>query len=166
MHVLTACTRPHNLPLLAESLEAAACDPWEICWHIRFDPQLEHVGGQRLKNQMLDQITDGWVAFLDDDTTMHPELLQRVAFCMAGDAVVVSQDRADGRHLKAARANVRVGHIDIGQAVIRRSAIGDHRIPEHYEGDGRFLADVLAGLATVFVTDVLSHHNALEGVAA
>jgi hypothetical protein len=169
LHILTACTRPHNLPALAESIEAATVAPWEVCWHIRFDAALEHIGGQRLKNQMLDQITDGWVVFLDDDTVMHPLLMERIGEHSYADAVVVSQDRADGRHLTAARDQLRVGDVDIGQAVIRRKLIAGHRIPETYEGDGEFLAAVLSAeraLAVVFLRETLSAHNALEGMPA
>jgi hypothetical protein len=171
-HVLTACTRPQNLDLVAESIMAATCDPWDVTWHIRFDPEQQHVGGQRLKNEMLDQIEDGWVCFLDDDTTMHPEFLRRMAEAVAdAGAVVVSQQRQGGHPfyggvLVAAHENLQVGSVDIGQAFIARSLIGPHRIPEDYEGDGMFLNAVLANWpAVAYLPDVLSEHNALEAVA-
>jgi hypothetical protein len=165
-HILTACTRPQNLPAAAESIMAATCDPWDVTWHIRFDPEQQHVGGQRLKNEMLDQIEDGWVCFLDDDTTMHPEFLQRMADAVAdAGAVVVSQQRQSGQVLTADPAHLRVGCVDIGQAFIARALIGTNRIPEHYEGDGVFLQAVLASWpAVAYLPDVLSEHNALEAV--
>lgn len=166
LHVLTACSRPDNLAALAGSLAAAATLNWELCWHLRFDLDRKHVGGQQLKNDMLDQISDGWVYVLDDDTIVHPDLFQAAAQLTGRDAVVVSQDRTDGRLLNASAENVRVGHIDIGQAVIRRNVIGQHRIPIHYEGDGWFLMDVLAGRNVAYVETVLSHHNLLERVTA
>jgi hypothetical protein len=167
-HVLTACTRPHNLPVVAESIMAATCDPWDVTWHIRFDPAQQHVGGQRLKNEMLDQIEDGWVCFLDDDTTMHPEYLRRMAEAVkTAGAVVVAQQRQNGMVLTAAQEHLKVGAVDIGQAFISRPLIGTHRIPEHYEGDGVFLQAVLAGHYFVtYLPDILSEHNALEAVAA
>jgi hypothetical protein len=166
-HVLTACTRPHNLPVVAESIMAATCDPWDVTWHIRFDPAQQHVGGQRLKNEMLDQIEDGWVCFLDDDTTMHPDFLQRMTEAVAdAGAVVVSQQRQNGMVLTAAHTHLRVGCVDIGQAFIARSLIGTHRIPEHYEGDGMFLQAVLGNWpAVAYLEEILSEHNALEAVA-
>jgi hypothetical protein len=156
------------MPALAESIEAATCDPWEVCWHIRFDSGLQHVGGQRLKNQMLDQISDGWVCFLDDDTTMHPEFLRQMGEAVTdAGAVVVSQQRQNGQVLVAAHEHLKVGSVDIGQAFIARALIGEHRIPEHYEGDGEFLAAVLdAWPAVAYLPDILSEHNALEGVPA
>jgi hypothetical protein len=165
LHVLTACSRPENLARVGESIAAAACEPWEVCWHVRFDLAREHVGGQALKNAMLDEIDGGWVIFLDDDTVLDPMLLSFVADNLA-EMVVVSQRRADGRVLRAAPENMRVGQVDIGQAVLRRDLIGEHRIPTHYEGDGVFLADLAAAGDVRYIDEVLSHHNALERVPA
>jgi hypothetical protein len=168
LHVLTACTRPDNLPTLAVSLAEACCGPWEICWHLRLDPEQRHVGGQRLKNDMLDQVSDGWVCFLDDDTTIDPRFLQLVDELRrdGATAVVVSQQRENGAVLPASRANLHVGSIDIGQAIIHRGLIGNWRIPLSYEGDGVFLASVLGNATTaVFVDEILSYHNRLNVAA-
>ena len=165
VHVLTAVTRPWNLPLIAGSLaNAAAAAGCDICWHWQFDSERRHVGGQAVKNRMLDEITDGWVWLLDDDTLVHPNLLRRartVSGDQAVDAIVFSQARADGRQLTAAPANVRVGDIDAGQAILRRDLIGATRLHESYEGDGIFLADVLGRANAVYVDEFLSLHNAL-----
>jgi hypothetical protein len=162
LHILTACSRPDNLTALARSLSEASCEPWEVCWHLRFDLERWHVGGQKLKNDMLDQIDDGWVLIVDDDTLLHPGLLKLAGRWVIGDALVVSQQRGDGRILHAAADNVRVGEIDIGQAVIKRSLINDLRIPIDYEGDGMFLAAVLKGKpGVIYVDEVLSWHNVL-----
>jgi hypothetical protein len=160
VHIVTACTRPQNLPAVAESIMAAICDPWDVTWHIRFDPAQQHVGGQRLKNEMLDQIEDGWVC-------MHPDFLRRMAEAVAdAGAVVVSQQRQNGMVLTAAPTHLRVGCVDIGQAFIARSLIGTHRIPEHYEGDGMFLQAVLGSWpAVAYLGEILSEHNALEALA-
>jgi hypothetical protein len=67
--------------------------------------------------------------------------------------------------LAAAHEHLQVGSVDIGQAFIARSLIGSTRIPEHYDGDGMFLAAVLTNWpAVAYLPDVLSEHNALEGV--
>jgi hypothetical protein len=167
LHILTACSRPDLLPAVAASIETAAFRPWELCWHIRFDTRQQHVGGQQLKNDMLDQITDGWVCFIDDDTIMHPGLLVPVADVLERglDGIVVAQTRADGRLLRADPANVRVGEIDIGQVVLSRELIGDTRIPISYEGDGQFLAAVLPDARVAYLDVVLSYHNQLTRVA-
>jgi len=117
---------------------------------------------------MLDQISDGWVCFLDDDTTLDAEFvrLAEVLSRNGASAVVVSQARADGSILRAARGNLCVGGIDIGQAIISRVLIDDTRIPLCYDGDGMFLAAVLNTPNVVFIDEVLSYHNRLEPVAA
>jgi hypothetical protein len=169
LHILTAVTRPENLPRLAESIAAASFTPeWEIVWHLRFDPLKQNVGGHAIKNRMLDGIEDGWCWILDDDTVMHPELLGRLDRVLTEQpgtwALVVSQTRRDGRYLEAAEGMVKVGYIDAGQVIMRRDFIGDHRIPTTYEGDGRWLSDLLPGQDGVFYLDeALSLHNALCG---
>lgn len=120
-----------------------------------------------MKNDMLDQITDGWVCFLDDDTTLDPEFVRLAdGFNRAGaTALVVSQRRANGAILHASRANLHVGGIDIGQAIISRALIGDTRIPLDYDGDGMFLAAVLGNASgAVFGDEILSYHNHLAEV--
>jgi hypothetical protein len=144
------------------------CDPWELCWHIRFDPAREHLGGHKLKNDMLAQIDDGWVTFLDDDTRMHPELLRHVAEHLDAAGVVVSQDRTAtlGHMLWATPENMRLGGVDIGQVVLRRETIGDARMPPYYGGDGTFLSEVLQGRNDiVYLPEVLSLYNVLEEAA-
>lgn len=165
VHVLTAVTRPQHLGLLAASLAAAATTGVQVMWHWAFDLAHEHVGGQHVKNRMLDDVQDGWVWVLDDDTLAHPQIFHRLVGAVEDDpaveAVIVSQHRRERPPLLAAPANVRVGWIDIGQAVMRRDLIGDHRIPEIYDGDGEFLTMVLAGARCAWEAEVMSYHNAL-----
>jgi hypothetical protein len=168
LHVLTAVTRPGNLPLLAESLADSTTPDVDLCWHWRFDLERRHIGGQHLKNLMLGVIRDGWVWVLDDDTLVHPLMLATIANVVEGSphvrAIIVSQERSDGRVHSAREDNVRVGSIDIGQAVLRRDLIGTLRIPETYEGDGEFLISLLSTCANVvYVDQPLSLHNALSG---
>ena len=166
LHIVTAVTRPANLGMIAASLAAAACTARiDLVWHWRFDWQREHVGGQKLKNDALDAITEGWVWMLDDDTIAHSEILQAWSQHARHDgvrAVVFGQSRADGRILVADEQNVRVGHIDIGQAFLRRDIIGEHRLPEHYDGDGMFLEVVLPDSGVIYDNRLLSFHNRLE----
>jgi hypothetical protein len=175
LHVLTAVSRPENLPEIAWSImEAAKKAPTvDWIWHQRLDRERRWVGGQRLKNEMLNDITDGWVCILDDDTVMHPDFLRRVSFVLATQplverecrAIIVSQKRTTGVIMRASPENAVVGKIDAGQAVLRRDLIGDTRIPETYAGDGAWLETLLTGRNDVhYMRDVLSLHNALSGV--
>ena len=159
LHVLTACSRPENLERVARSLAATPCH-----WHVRFDIERQYVGGQEVKNVLLDEIHDGWVFFLDDDTLMHPKLYRRLGtlFEEGGpDAFVVSQRHSVLGILHAAPENVHVGGIDIGQVVARRTLIGDTRIPNTYWGDGEFWSEILPKGKVVYLDEVLSYQNAL-----
>lgn len=166
LHVVTAITRPANLGQIAASLAAACCNARvNLVWHWYFDWDRNHIGGQKLKNDALDAITDGWVWMLDDDTIAHSEIIQAwsaYAYHPSISAVVFGQTRADGRTLVADPENVRVGDIDIGQAFVRRDVIGEHRLPEHYDGDGMFLEAVLPNARTIYDNRLLSFHNRLE----
>ncbi len=141
----------------------------DLTWHRLYDLNREHVGGQVLKNRMLDTIRDGWVVILDDDTVMHENFLRKVggfADMSDGNAIIVSQKRVNGVVLQAAPENAVVGMIDAGQAVLRRSFIGTYRIPETYAGDGMWLEVLLRDRTDVHYlpTWVLSLHNAITGV--
>lgn len=175
LHVLTAVTRPENLLVIGESIWAASdkAPDVHVVWHRYPDVAREHIGGQRPKNEMLDEIEDGWVCILDDDTVMHPRFLRRVSFVLATQplveqecrAIVVSQKRTTGVIMQASAANAVVGKIDAGQAVLRRDLIGVYRIPETYAGDGMWLETLLRDRPDVhYMREVLSLHNALSGV--
>ncbi len=168
IHVLTAVTRPRNLPILATGLAVASMrvPDCEVVWHWRYDLRLEHVGGQQPKNDMLDNIADGWVWIFDDDTIVHPDLFARVNELTAGDpdvrGVIVAQE-VHGAIRHAHPDLAQVGLIDAGQAVLRRDLIGDHRLALNYEGDGHLLTELLTGRQdVVYLDEILSYYNALE----
>jgi len=149
------------------AIAAALAPEVEIHWHWRFDLARQHVGGQKLKNDMLDAIEDGWVWVLDDDTLAYEEVLRRVVPHLRlrdTQAVVVSQLRSSGRVLEAAPEHAHPGAIDVGQAFLRRELIGAARIPEEYDGDGWWLLELLRDARVTWVPEVLSLHNALSGV--
>lgn len=148
LHVLTAVTRPENLPQLAASLDMA--NEWEIdiCWHTRTDPDRRSVGGQSLKNAMLedDDDPDGWVWILDDDNVAHPAFFARLLACQTThpDArlIAIAQQHRNGWVRQVERRMLRQTHVDAGQVVIRRDAIGERRIPLHYCGDGEWIEGI------------------------
>jgi hypothetical protein len=167
LHVLTAITRLHNVPRIAESLTAAA-GYVDLVWHWRFDIERQKVGGQELKNDMIDGITDGWIWILDDDNLMHPlfckTLIQTLTAHPDALMIVVGQVPLGGYIRQAAHQNLRVDHVDAAQMIIRRDALGAHRLPLTYAGDG-LLAETLAkALPTdqiICIPDVVSYYNRL-----
>lgn len=168
LHIITALSRPWNLNVIAGSIATAyaRASEGDLTWHLRFDPERQHVGGQALKNAMLDDIPDGWVWILDDDTLVHERFLEVVSALADEhlDAIVVSQRRNDGRVLVASAENAVVGAIDAGQAILNRRLIAGNRIPRTYAGDGRWLEKLLWGANVLYEEDVLSLHNVLSGL--
>lgn len=166
LHILTACSRPENLPALAESLMPAGACGIDLTWHIRFDPDRQHAGGQALKNAMLDQIADGWCWILDDDNYCHPHFFEALAAMTAdnGDVrlIVCAQQHRNGWIRRVNRSMLRETHVDAAQIVARRDAIGEKRIPEHYCGDGAFieaLADSLTTHQIMYVHHPVVYYN-------
>jgi len=100
-----------------------------------------------------------------DDTLAHPDVLWHVSGVERPlRAIIVSQQRTDGRVLQAHPINMCPGGVDIGQAFLQRDLIGDHRIPIDYNGDGMFLQAVLSDGGATYLSATVSLHNALSGV--
>lgn len=164
LHILTAVTRPWNVSTIAASIFDQHHIGWEIYWHLTHENE-EFVGGQVLKNRMLDQIPeedDSWVYILDDDTVMHSDF-QRYTYDAIQDhprcvGMVFAQLRPEG----VIQPELRSGVIDVGQVLLRREQIADIRIPDFYDGDGWWLTAVLSDSDVVWSNDVLSTYNALR----
>jgi hypothetical protein len=174
LHLLTAITRPENLAQIAASVAVAQTSAPDVAlvWHWRCDPERRHPGGQGLKNQMLDDIADGWVWILDDDNLMRPDFLVTIQACIeaqpAAQMLVCAQQHADGRVRRVNRAMLRETHVDAAQAIIAHTALGTLRIPEHYCGDGAFieaLADRLTPDQIAYMHRPIVNYNALRGLA-
>lgn len=166
-HILTAVTRPAHLSRIGEALATAPATV-EITWHLRLDPRREHVGGQRLKNDLIDQIADGWLWICDDDNLPHPDLFTLVPAIAADPSVgliVVSQELPDGTIRRAEDGCLKVNAVDAAQLIIRRDVLGDLRLLEVYAGDG-LLAEALAAAvpaeAIRYLWEPAAYYNALR----
>ena len=161
LHVLTACSRPENLGPVGDSVFAWPHPGVDLVWHVTHEEK-PHVGGQFLKNKLLSQVSSGYVVFLDDDTTMHPNLVNRLTETFdTGVYDAVLYGRVE--HGSVFPPRLEVGHIDIGQACLSRRLIGNHRIPETYDGDGHFLIDVVAEAKNaIYLSEPLSFYNRLR----
>jgi hypothetical protein len=173
LHLLTAVTRPANLPALAASIDAAQVAGVALVWHIGYDLERTAVGGQAIKNALIDSIADGWVSILDDDNLLHPDLPRRLAETLAAQAdallIVVSQQLPDGGVRRAGLGCLHVDQVDAAQLIVRRDALGERRLVETYAGDG-LLAEALAAALPagqiVYLDEVLSYYNRLPGGVA
>lgn len=168
LHVLTAVTRPENLAQIEASMRGAAGQGVDLVWHQQADPDHQSVGGQSIKNALLDQIADGWVYILDDDNLLHPQLcrtlVQVVESIRDADLICVSQQHKNGWVRQAHPGMLRQTHVDAGQVLVRRQAIGDWRIPEHYCGDGEWIEELAKRCAgrIVCVSRVAAYYNWLR----
>lgn len=172
LHILTACSRPERLPRLAQAIAQAAQDAPGVAvrWHVAFDLERRHVGGQAVKNQLLDSIPaddPGWVWICDDDNIPHPDFFPRLAALAAGEVMIggylFAQQRGPaegGRVLPAAAP--RVGYVDAAQLVARRAYIGGHRIPEAYDGDGAWILGMYLPFAVALWDEPLTLYNGAD----
>lgn len=163
LHILTACSRPSGLTRLADAIASApAC--LQVVWHVGFDLDQQHIGGQAVKNRLLDDLTDaeyfvnGWVWFCDDDNLPVPGFFEWLIQQDPADLLLFAQ-RRQGRIVPAAYP--RVDETDIAQAVIARTLIETCRIPEVYNGDGLFLVELAAQTSSIVLIDQpLTAYNA------
>lgn len=161
LHILTACSRPEFLPAWSAELgDAAKHAGIDLRWHVAFDLARQHVGGQAVKNLMIDSIPEsdqGWVWIGDDDNKMDPAMLQAVAEYDSRpvDVVIFAQHR--GKHIAPPCAVV--NRVDAAQFVARRSAIGSSRLPCAYNGDGLLIAAMAKTARMVYDSRPLTHYN-------
>ena len=174
--VVTACSRPGNLPRLAEAL-ATIPNPhsytphWVVVfdapeigdvppaggWHIW--PMAHHAPGSwghAQANRALDLIGGGFVWILDDDNLPHPDLLARQY--EPGTVTLIGQQvTADYVRIPEPAC----GKVDKAQVVADRAAIGDIRLPLDCFGDGRFVELLHAARPEAFRIDptVRAYYN-------
>lgn len=162
--IITPCSRPQNLPAMAESIKPGR-SMFDVIWLIVFDNKecTESVVGNYQRNCALEAITDGWVYFLDDDTIIHPEFFAELA--KVNSRAVAFEQNLGTWVRKAAPSEMRCCHVDMGQVVIRREVIGDIRFALGvYEADGKFIQAVYENNpeAWSFIDKPLCHYNKLR----
>ena len=151
LNVVTAVSRPENLACIQRHL-AERLKSFDVRWHCVADsnhvtaqpPEINsHFWGQSdtsdcaggaQKNFALDRIDEGWVYFLDDDNTIHPQFDQALATAIRSkpDCVGHVFGQVDGspRVLRqAARQFVRNSRLDLGQFVVRNEVLAQVRFP-------------------------------------
>jgi hypothetical protein len=171
LHILTAVTRPHNLPQMAESLIPAVADGVELTWHLGYDLERKHIAGQAVKNRLLDAITnmEDWVWILDDDNTAHPNFFRRLVETVSANSnlrmIACNQIFRPGGCRSISPDMLKACRIDAAQAVIRRDAIGMHRLREIYAGDSHWIEKIAQSLPPEqigYIHDGVVHYNWLR----
>ena len=157
--VLTACSRPANLPRLAEAL-ADLPNPhdYALSWWVIFDAvepgAVPDVPGWSIRsmahrspgnwghdhvNLALDWLRSGFFWILDDDNLPHPDLLT-CRYEPGTIALIGQQVTADYVRVPEPAC----GKVDKAQIVADRAAVGDIRLPLDCFGDGRFVEMLFA----------------------
>jgi hypothetical protein len=155
LHIVTPCCRPENLKTISESINIPRAsykwwvvmdaDPKDVPAemipenaNLLFHRDPKSIAGHAQRNFALTHINDGYVYFLDDDTTLHPELYQSIAMLPEqNDFIHFDQAHPDGT--KRIGGTVEVNHIDTGSAVASRELIGFNRFRHDlYNADGFF----------------------------
>jgi hypothetical protein len=169
LHIITPVTRPENLPRILRSIEDSSIPQFDIDWYVVFDCASSHmiisnenigtiyeefkskenqICGYVQRNHALDQIADGWVYFLDDDTIMHKDMLTHFfseydEFHTCYLFTSKSKDMNFYCELEDDFTNVAPNRIDIGQFIIKRETIGNTRFREDiYNADGYFINQI------------------------
>ena len=91
INIITPCSRPENLHLIAKSIKLPS---YAYRWIVVFDSEtiptdipeceaycikdINSVCGNAQRNLAIDLVTEGWIYFNDDDTTMHPDLWNNI----------------------------------------------------------------------------------------
>jgi len=131
--------------------------------------------GHQFINDAIDLIQDGWIYVLDDDNILHEDFIQTLT-----SKIIESPDKRafifdqkvggkdfSGVDIRVANPeNMRVGHIDMAQFLLRRDLIGEMRLKSgDYKADGYFIEDVYKSNPEdfFFINQVLCYYNYLTG---
>lgn len=172
LHVLMACSRPQNIPLLVNAYLEQEPHPFEVRWHIlRQGPEPDPKGIRKV-NEMLDLLPGGWFMTVSDDTAQAPSLYRRLGEVIQSvpnaGAVVFSQVRKRGGWIQhAAPENMAPYRVCGGQVIWRRDFVGDKRFDFETHGDtcdGVFIQEMFQAHPEGFVfhDEPLMYFGSLE----
>lgn len=178
LNIITPCSRPHNLPIIAESIYQSipeGCYRWIVVFDADEVPDevpdnceayairnAQSSTGNAQRNLALDLVKKGHIYFNDDDTTIHPELWDSVSVHDV-DFISFSQCHKDGSgRLKG--DNVSIGNIDSHNFIVSSRIVKDTRfVLDKYEADGIFAeACYQKSSSKVFIDKFLSVYNQLR----
>jgi hypothetical protein len=162
--VVTAVSRPFNLPRLHRSLEESLAGGVDVTWMLVSTPRVPDepiaalrrlatrlriesavytgratLNGINQKNMALDLIKDGFYYCLDDDNIIHPRLFSRIASAIdrhpEKQVFAFNQQRWDEvGDLKASPDAIMPQKVDNAMFVVGRDAIGLLRYSIKYAG--------------------------------
>jgi glycosyltransferase involved in cell wall biosynthesis len=196
IHILTRCSRAYNLSEIYKTIKTDIVD---IKWWILFDiNSIETISvsvlqfldsikaeirygsgesnscGMNLINDVLEEISDGWVYILDDDNLIHPNFYISINEIILNNldktGIIFNQKVGgidfSGLDIREARSeNVKVGSIDSAQYFLHRDLISESRyILGDYKSDGYFIVDLYENNKDkfLFIEEELCYYNKIE----
>jgi hypothetical protein len=180
INIVTACSRPENLPKLFSSIRFEHIHMWHIVYDtsknntIQFQFQgnpkisertcdVKGICGHPQINYALDRIQEGYVYVLDDDNIMHPDFWNIVSKFDGEHVFTFDQFRSpQGRKLLGNQ--IKESKIDTSQFIVPRKLIGSTRwVEQKHNGDFFFINEIHNNHPTKFkyISGVYAYWNFL-----
>ena len=174
LNIITPCSRPKNLKLISESINI----PKEnYRWIVVFDgleiPEIPNnceaysikdnnsIYGNAQRNYALDLITDGYVYFNDDDTTIYPELWDEIKDKDA-DFISFKQSNKDGL-LRLEGNEIIPNFIDSHNFIASSKCINTRWVLDRYDADAFFAMECYKNAKeSLYIPKILSVYNFLK----
>jgi hypothetical protein len=133
--------------------------------------------GNSQRNFAFSKITDGWIYFLDDDTTLHPNLFKQIdSFLNEANDIIMFRQRRDKSEFPFVDVlipdldniiNNGIGTVDTGQIIYNYQILkGDGYYPiDFYQADGALIQRICNKVErhkVVIIPDVLCLYNSLR----
>ena len=172
IHILTPCSRPMNLVMIAPSI------PPKCSWKVAFDKstgvqsrgkwytsQFTGSWGHPVRNEMLSRLKakpDDYVLFLDDDNLIHPNWYHHIKGVTA-DMVTWGQENKDGSPRLRATDQPKVGNIDTASFMVKYKIAKQLKFTDVYEADGIFAMQAAKKTSDIqVINESISYYNYLK----
>jgi len=131
--------------------------------------------GHQFINDAINNISNGWVYILDDDNILHEDFFSNLTTKIKENPnkkAFIFDQKVGGKDFSgvdirvANPENVKVGHIDMAQFLLKRDLIGEMRLKlGEYKADGYFIEDVYKSNPEdfFFFNQVICYYNYLTG---
>lgn len=175
LSIITPCSRPEFLDAVSKSINIPKNN---YRWIVVFDsetipeniPECEtycikdvnSVCGNAQRNLGIDLVTEGWIYFNDDDTTMHPDLWHNIKD-LDNDFISFDQVWTSGVHRLYGNI-VKLSYVDSHNFILHTSLVGNERfVLSRRDADGIFAENCYNKAKNkYYINKVLSTYNSLQ----
>lgn len=174
--IITPCSRPENLVKMANTI------PEGVRWIVVFDMEplplimavipsnceyyflKNHSMGYPQSNIGIEMVKDGYLYFLDDDTFLHPNLIQTMESILKyGTFDFIHFDQTGPSWEHRIGGVVKKGAIDKGSFIVSRQLVGTTRFHMPHHSDGDFAVECYKKSKNpLYIHKYLSIYNALR----